>query len=74
VSRIQLDGLGVPDETGGVPPIVAPIVPPEEFIPGASLATWMPKASLPWLFGSLLLVGLLTFTRVRSSRRRGQPR
>jgi hypothetical protein len=75
VGRIELDGLGVPDETGGVPAIVAPIVPSEEFLPQLSSATPMNKvAGMLWLLGSLLLVGLLTFTRVRPSRRRARSR
>jgi hypothetical protein len=68
VGRIQLDGVGVPDETGGVPPIVAPVAP--QFASQAGIASWMPKAAtLPWLFGSLL-VGLLTVTGARWRRRR----
>jgi hypothetical protein len=63
LGTIVLEGLGVPDNTGGqVPPIVAPVTP--QFISPASLATWMTKpAALPWLFGSLMLVGLLAFFR-----------
>jgi hypothetical protein len=70
VGRILLDGLGVPDESSGVPPIVAPIVPPEEFIATSSASPMTKAAGMLWLLGSLLLVGLLTVTRVRSRQRR----
>jgi hypothetical protein len=71
VSRIQLDGLGVPDNTEGqVPAIVAPIIPQFTLMTFMSQVNPLNKlAALPWLFGSLLLVGLLGFTRLRSRRR-----
>jgi len=71
VSRIQLEGLGVPDNTGGgVSPIVAPITPPFSSLSLRSRVNSLIKpAALPWLLGSILMVGLLTLTRRKSRRR-----
>jgi hypothetical protein len=69
VSRIELAGVGVPDETGGVPPIVAPITPQFASLRGAMNHLTNPVAR-SWLFGFTLVIGLLTFIRRRSRRPR----
>ena len=66
----MLEGLGVPDNTDTrLLPIVAPITPQFTSLAGGLNLLTQP-ATMPWLFGSLVMVGLLTFIRVRSRRRR----
>jgi hypothetical protein len=71
VSFMALEGLGVPDNTGGtVPPMVAPITPQLSLLSRLSRARPMRKvAAVPWLLGTVLVGGLLTVGRARLRRR-----